>query len=52
MEAACEMLIEGRFIKKEIASLCGYDRSNNFSSAFKKKFKVSPSEWQEMNQQP
>jgi AraC-like DNA-binding protein len=29
---------------KEIASLCGYSKTRNFSSAYKKYFKISPSE--------
>jgi two-component system, response regulator YesN len=49
MGAACEMLKEGRFIKKEISQKCGYDNANNFSNAFKKRYGMSPSQWQKTN---
>jgi AraC-like DNA-binding protein len=49
MEAACEMLKNGRFIKKEISRKCGYDNPNNFSNAFKKMYKMSPGQWQQVN---
>jgi AraC-like DNA-binding protein len=49
MEAACEMLRNGRLIKKEISSKCGYDNPNNFSNAFKKMYNMSPSQWQRLN---
>lgn len=49
MEAACELLLEGRLIKKEISLKCGYENANNFSNAFKKKYKMSPSQWQQAN---
>jgi AraC-like DNA-binding protein len=48
MEAACEMLKQGTLIKKEISDKCGYENPNNFSSAFKKKYKMTPSKWQEL----
>jgi len=48
MDAACEMLKQGTLIKKEISDACGYENANNFSSAFKKKFKMSPSKWQDL----
>jgi AraC-like DNA-binding protein len=51
MEAACEMLKEGHFIKKEISVKCGYKNANNFSKAFKKKYNMSPSQWQNINSQ-
>ena len=49
MEIACARLKEGRLNIKQIASECGYENPNNFSSAFKKLYKVPPSEWQELN---
>lgn len=49
MEAACQLLLEGRLIKKEISQKCGYDNPNNFSTAFRKRFDMSPSQWQQAN---
>jgi AraC-like DNA-binding protein len=49
MDAACELLREGRFIKKEISQKCGYDNPNNFCNAFKKMYNMSPSQWQQAN---
>jgi AraC-like DNA-binding protein len=46
MKAACELLLEGQLIKKEISRKCGYENANNFSNAFKKLYKMSPSEYQ------
>lgn len=46
MEAASEMLDEGRLSKKQIAKRCGYNSYSNFSIAFKRTYKVSPSDWQ------
>jgi AraC-like DNA-binding protein len=47
MEAAAQMLEEGRLSKKQIAAKCGYHMPNNFSSAFKKVYNMSPSDWQQ-----
>jgi AraC-like DNA-binding protein len=49
MEAACGMLKEGRLIIKEISQKCGYDNANNFTSAFRKRYNMTPSEWQKIN---
>jgi len=49
IEAACEMLMEGRMTQKEIAALCGYSNQNNFSYAFKQVKKISPQAWQRKN---
>ena len=46
MQAVCELLLEGKLSKKEIARKCGYENANNFSNAFKKLYKMSPSEYQ------
>jgi AraC-like DNA-binding protein len=46
MEAATEMLDEGRLTKKQIAKRCGYSSYSNFSIAFKRTYKISPSDWQ------
>ena len=47
MNAAADMLEEGRLSKKQIAYRCGYHKPNNFSIAFKKVYKMSPSNWQQ-----
>jgi AraC-like DNA-binding protein len=47
MNAAADMLEEGRLSKKQIAYRCGYHKPNNFSIAFKKVYKMSPSGWQQ-----
>ena len=46
MDAASEMLEQGRFSKKQIAKRCGYNSYSNFSIAFKRTHKISPSDWQ------
>jgi AraC-like DNA-binding protein len=46
MQAAEEMLQEARLSLKQISGKCGYHSPNNFSRAFKKVYKCSPSEWQ------
>jgi len=46
MEAAADMLRNGRLSQKQIASKCGYHKPNNFSRAFKKVYKCAPTEWQ------
>ncbi len=46
MQAVCELLLEGKLSKKEIARKCGYENANNFSNAFKKVYKMSPTEYQ------
>jgi len=45
MEAAARMLREGRWTLKAIASRCGYRNVNNFSRAFKKKMKLTPTQY-------
>ena len=45
MEAATEMLDQGRLSKKQIAKRCGYNSYSNFSIAFKRTYKISPSDW-------
>lgn len=45
MEAATEMLEQGRLSKKQIAKRCGYNSYSNFSIAFKRTYKISPSDW-------
>ena len=45
MEAATDMLREGRLSQKQIAARCGYHKANNFSRAFKKVYKCAPTEW-------
>ena len=51
MNAAADMLEEGRLSKKQIAYRCGYHKPNNFSIAFKKVYKMSPSDWQQRSYQ-
>jgi two-component system response regulator YesN len=46
MNAAADLLEEGRLSKKQIAYRCGYHKPNNFSIAFKKVYKMSPSDFQ------
>lgn len=46
MEAAGQMLEDGRLSKKQIASRCGYSRFNNFCRPFRKVYKMTPGEWQ------
>jgi AraC-like DNA-binding protein len=46
MEAASEMLEQGRLSKKQIAKRCGYNSYPNFSIAFKRTYNTSPSDWQ------
>lgn len=43
MEVAATLLQAGRLSHKQIASKCGYRNVNNFSRAFKKAYKQSPS---------
>lgn len=49
METATDMLGEGRLSKKQIAARCGYHKANNFSIAFRKVYKMSPTDWQVVN---
>lgn len=49
MEASCQMLKDGKLTIKQVALKCGYGNPNNYSTAFKKIYKVTPSEWQEIN---
>jgi two-component system response regulator YesN len=46
MQAAADMLEEGRLTNKQIAYRCGYNKPNNFCVAFRKVFKVPPGAWQ------
>jgi transcriptional regulator GlxA family with amidase domain len=46
LESAAEMLEEGRLSKKQIACRCGYNNQNNFSKAFRKRYNISPRDWQ------
>jgi AraC-like DNA-binding protein len=46
MQAAADMLEEGRLTNKQIACRCGYTKPNNFSVAFRKVYKVPPGTWQ------
>lgn len=47
MEKAKKMLEEGRKTIKQIASDCGYRSQGNFTSAFRKINKVSPTRYQQ-----
>ena len=46
MGAACDMLLEGQFSIKQVALQCGFSSQENFSHSFKKKYKMSPKNWQ------
>lgn len=45
MEIAAGLLDEGKLTSYEIAKRCGYNKANNFSAAFKRKYKMSPNQW-------
>lgn len=47
LEAAAEMLKTGNITVVSVAANCGYKDANYFSRAFKKKYGVSPTKWQE-----
>lgn len=46
MEFACILLAGQEKSIKEIALICGYSNQNNFTNAFKKHQKMTPTEWQ------
>jgi AraC-like DNA-binding protein len=46
IEKAASLMLEGRLTLKQIAKKCGYHKDNNFSRAFKKAYKKTPTEWQ------
>jgi two-component system response regulator YesN len=52
MQRAAIMLEEGRLSTKQISSRCGYHNANNFSRAFKKVYRQSPSYWRNDGMQP
>jgi AraC-like DNA-binding protein len=45
MDAAAEMILEGRLTQKQIARKCGYHKDNNFSRAFKRVYKQTPRQY-------
>ena len=45
IEKAASLMLEGCSVK-QTAKKCGYHRDNNFSRAFKKVYKQTPTEWQ------
>jgi len=45
MEKAKYLLEEGRLTRKQIALRCGYKTPNNFSTAFKKIYNISPNKF-------
>ena len=46
MDAAADLILKGCFTQKQIARKCGYHKDNNFSRAFKKVYKKTPTQWQ------
>lgn len=46
MEFSKQLLDEGILTKKEIAYKCGYSSQNSYNKAFKKLYKITPTEWQ------
>ena len=44
MEKARQLLLDKNISVKEVAYLCGYNSPNNFSTAFKKKYGLSPNQ--------
>jgi AraC-like DNA-binding protein len=45
METAKKMLDGGEMSMKQISSTCGYKSPSSFSTAFKRQYKQTPSEW-------
>lgn len=45
MGIAANLLDEGILTRNEIAKRCGYNKANNFSAAFKRNYKMTPSAW-------
>jgi AraC-like DNA-binding protein len=45
IEMACRLLETGRCSVKTVAFKCGYSRRTNFTSDFKKVYKMSPRKW-------
>jgi AraC-type DNA-binding domain-containing proteins len=50
MEMAQQLLADGNKSIKEIARTCLYKSQSAFTTAFKKMYGITPSEWQEHNQ--
>lgn len=51
MEKAKAMLDESGMTLKQIAAACGYKYAANFTTAFKRLYRQTPSEWQNQNKQ-
>lgn len=46
MEQARQLLAEGQYSIKEVATLVGYSKQSNFAAAFRKKFGLNPKRYQ------
>lgn len=48
-EKACQLLSQSEHSIKEIASSCGFSSSNNFCTAFKKRYEATPDSYRTLN---